>query len=458
MREGNNRILVVDDSEEIRELFTSILEQAGHSVETASDGGEAFAKIQSNRPDLVLLDVVMPRMDGLELLLKVRSDLAPPVPPIILCSGFDLTEEEALRRGAAHFVRKPVEPRDLLSVVEVVLAGRAATAAVIATQRARVGVARQARYETARRLLQQLEMQYSSTRRTFEERAFEHVSGLARYLGVSAVALAFLRDDRLRVAAVSDPTWLAPGIDLAEVFPPARAVLETGSSLVLPDALIHPSFAAVCREVDGIRYFVGVPVLIEKAPIGVLCAVADHPMDVQPEDLTLVQLFGELGSAVLSRRVGRVDPEPPSRQGPGIAVRSIFEEMLDAELRLLDHHGGSIEVAVLDLADLGVAREALRSAAAGERLFGGALNDRRIAIYKRGRDGEARRHLGVVLDSLRARAEVRAVGVIDLAGGGLHPFDASDLVRLAELALDRTLETNGRGTHRLVFEERCGEA
>ena len=75
------------------------------------DGEDALQKIRRERPDLLVLDVVMPRMDGLELLLKMRSDLAPPIPPAILVSGFDLTEAEALRRGAERFLPKPVDPR-----------------------------------------------------------------------------------------------------------------------------------------------------------------------------------------------------------------------------------------------------------------------------------------------------------------------------------------------------------
>src|SRR5579862_6081237 len=107
-------VLVVDDSEELRTFVTALLEDAGFLVEQASDGVEALERARQRRPDLILLDVVMPRMDGLDLLLRLRSDLAPPIPPVILCSGFDLTEEEALRRGAKRFLRKPIAPADLL--------------------------------------------------------------------------------------------------------------------------------------------------------------------------------------------------------------------------------------------------------------------------------------------------------------------------------------------------------
>src|SRR5262245_26796283 len=100
MDDRRMRILVVDDSEDIRDSFCLVLEEDGYEVLTASSGQEAIDKTRASRPDLILLDLVMPGMDGLEVLTRLRSDLAAPIPPTILCSGFDLTEEEALRRGA----------------------------------------------------------------------------------------------------------------------------------------------------------------------------------------------------------------------------------------------------------------------------------------------------------------------------------------------------------------------
>ena len=78
----------------------------------------------------------MPGMDGLEPLTRIRSDLAPPIPPAILCSGFELTEEEALRRGALMFVRKPVAPADLCEFVALGLRGERVSAETAARERA----------------------------------------------------------------------------------------------------------------------------------------------------------------------------------------------------------------------------------------------------------------------------------------------------------------------------------
>ena len=231
-------------------------------------------------------------MDGLDLLLKVRSDLPAPIPPIVLCSGFDLTEEEALRRGATHFLRKPVEAGDLLSIIGEVLAGRAIAAEVTASHRDRAAAARQLAYAKARGLLERIGIREGGH---LADAAFEHVSGLAHYLGVTGVALALLKDERLRVVAASKSPVLARDTDLGEVLPAALAIIETGSALVLPDALAHPSFGIDSRQRQGIRCFVGVPVVVDQVSIGVLCVAATEPVDVQPEDLSLLRLFSELG-------------------------------------------------------------------------------------------------------------------------------------------------------------------
>src|SRR5262245_40836461 len=100
MEELKKRILVVDDSESLRDFFQLVLAEAGYDVVTASSGEEGLEKTKALKPDLILLDFIMPGMDGLELLTRLRSDLAPPITPAIICSGFDLSEVASLRRVA----------------------------------------------------------------------------------------------------------------------------------------------------------------------------------------------------------------------------------------------------------------------------------------------------------------------------------------------------------------------
>src|SRR6202011_987115 len=89
------RILVVDDSEDLRDFYQLELELAGYSVIVAANGRQGLEQARATRPDVVIADVSMPEMDGLEMLRHLRSDLAPPLPPVIVCSGFDMTENTA---------------------------------------------------------------------------------------------------------------------------------------------------------------------------------------------------------------------------------------------------------------------------------------------------------------------------------------------------------------------------
>jgi len=114
-------ILVVEDNEENRDIFRTILEFGGFSVSTAEDGEAGLAAILSGHPDLVVLDIGLPRMDGWELLQRLRSEGngAADTPVMIVTADTSASGEERARRlGCVDFLTKPVEPRRLLTRVE----------------------------------------------------------------------------------------------------------------------------------------------------------------------------------------------------------------------------------------------------------------------------------------------------------------------------------------------------
>ena len=108
------RVLVVDDEESARKVFKEYLKLQGFQVEVAEAGEEALAKIYNYHPQIVLLDVMMPRLSGDELV-KMIKDWKPEIQVIMVSANAspDL-EEECLRNGAFACIRKPVE-FDLLS-------------------------------------------------------------------------------------------------------------------------------------------------------------------------------------------------------------------------------------------------------------------------------------------------------------------------------------------------------
>ena len=113
------KILVVDDEPTIVRLMEFILARQGHEMIVAVNGEEALEKIKSQRPDLVLLDIMMPRIDGYEVAQRLRADPATVSLPIIMLSA--KAQDEDIRRGVEvgvdEYVTKPFTPDHLVQVV-----------------------------------------------------------------------------------------------------------------------------------------------------------------------------------------------------------------------------------------------------------------------------------------------------------------------------------------------------
>ncbi len=113
------RILVVDDEERILNFLRSKLRALGYEVLTASNGLEALEQSQAQEPDLIVLDLLMPKMDGFEMLKELRSFSA--VPVIILSArGADVDKIKGLGLGADDYLPKPFNPDELVARIEAV--------------------------------------------------------------------------------------------------------------------------------------------------------------------------------------------------------------------------------------------------------------------------------------------------------------------------------------------------
>jgi len=115
------RILVAEDEIAVREFIRRVLEQRGHDVVTVSDGAEALVKLRKGPFDLLLTDIGMPNMDGLELALKVARDQ--PEMPVLMMSGYAVERRRAadLAELARGLLQKPFSMVDLSSAVDKVL-------------------------------------------------------------------------------------------------------------------------------------------------------------------------------------------------------------------------------------------------------------------------------------------------------------------------------------------------
>ena len=113
-------ILVVDDEPKITRLVRDYLESAGFAVTSAVDGQEAVMRARTERPDLVILDLGLPRLDGLDVTRRLRQD--GDVPIIMLTARDDETDKLiGLELGADDYVTKPFSPRELVARVRAVL-------------------------------------------------------------------------------------------------------------------------------------------------------------------------------------------------------------------------------------------------------------------------------------------------------------------------------------------------
>jgi DNA-binding response OmpR family regulator len=118
-------ILIVDDDPQARLLLTYILKRKGFEVLEAESGPAALLRVGRDAPDLVLLDVMMPGMDGFEVCRMLRADAAHrTLPVVMLTAKTDVdASERGLRAGASDYLMKPVRPDELVARILAALAG-----------------------------------------------------------------------------------------------------------------------------------------------------------------------------------------------------------------------------------------------------------------------------------------------------------------------------------------------
>jgi CheY-like chemotaxis protein len=121
-------ILVVDDDEEIRRVLQIVLEKSGHAVLQAAHGEEALEQMQRAQPALVLLDIMLPRLDGLEVIRRMREQPALRAIPVIAFTALtsQLIEKELFELGVRGFMRKPLRLADLKAMIASELSARSA--------------------------------------------------------------------------------------------------------------------------------------------------------------------------------------------------------------------------------------------------------------------------------------------------------------------------------------------
>ena len=120
----SNRILVIEDNEDNRQIIRDLLDSLGYELIEAVDGEQGVAMAQSHRPDLILMDIQLPEMDGYEATRRIRAVPELKAVPVIAVTSYALSGDEAKARdaGCDGYVAKPFSPRELLAKIREFLA------------------------------------------------------------------------------------------------------------------------------------------------------------------------------------------------------------------------------------------------------------------------------------------------------------------------------------------------
>jgi two-component system, cell cycle response regulator DivK len=117
----SKRILVVEDQEDLRGILCDLLSGTGYTVIEAADGEAGVAKAASERPDLVLMDIQMPVVDGYEATRRIKADPTLKPIPIVAVSSYAMKGDEDKARAGDHYVTNPYSPMQLLKIIRGVI-------------------------------------------------------------------------------------------------------------------------------------------------------------------------------------------------------------------------------------------------------------------------------------------------------------------------------------------------
>jgi DNA-binding response OmpR family regulator len=122
-------VLIVDDEVMTRQMLAMLLKLDGYESVEAEDGLDALEKVETHLPDAIILDVMMPRMDGVTVCKHLRSNPKTALIPVLMLSGRTQigAEEEGLNAGANVYMKKPMDPRKMLAVLKTIMARQPVT-------------------------------------------------------------------------------------------------------------------------------------------------------------------------------------------------------------------------------------------------------------------------------------------------------------------------------------------
>jgi CheY-like chemotaxis protein len=439
-------ILVVDDTTDLRELYGLMLEHVGYRVVTAPNGKAGLELATELRPALVLLDMMMPEMGGLEFLDELPK-VVPEPPPVIAMSGFDEFEKEALARGARAFLLKPLGANDLFGTVDAVLSGLRVDAAALSAHTGRIASKRKRNAELRKALLARVDLNEPTLQNTL--RAL--VQWCTGYFDVGMAFVNVLRDGKIHLQACAGAGEFAEGNEIDRELSFCTLVIDAALPMVLGDASASTVFSKHPAVVAGFRFYAGVPLRTpDDVVFGTLCLVDREPHSFFSEDLSVMEALADGVSRRVQTLAGEQVHEPLAFVTPGVFARDMLHILVDANLRRVARNRGTIELAHIDLgaADVATYRacadavyDALARHWVGVAEYGhGVL----AVIVGAATSGAARERMNAALGAARKTSRrVRGIGVVGYQADTARLIDARTLEAIADEARMAAVASGG---------------
>jgi CheY-like chemotaxis protein len=332
------RVLVVDDSKDLQEMLAIALPDEGFEVSSAFDGKQGLELMGELRPDVILLDLMMPEMDGLEFLSRLAT--LPPPPPVVAQSGFAHLGSEALRRGAHSFLAKPFSMTSLVAVLRAAIASGPVAAGLMAQNAAEVQEARRLAIDAASAAIAKLGPLEPGMRDGLRRVP----RWLTSYYGISTAEVTFLvQGGGLRTEALSGARLgLAEGTTIPREDAFCDEVIAAGSTLVVEDPARHPSdrIAHHPQVLHGWNFYAGVPLRLGNGPaVGTVCVEDTSPQEFHGEDMRVLEAMARGVGRALDTRCWPID-------GDGAVEREYLAVLIDAASNRVARFGAVVAMIV----------------------------------------------------------------------------------------------------------------
>ena len=366
---ANSRILVVDDDPALLQTISIVLREQGYDVTTAEDGTRMLEALEQREPDLLLLDVLMPHLDGFQLLERLKSDERYADLPVLMVSS--LPAEEATVRtlglGAADYIRKPFRVRELLARIQAQLRNRAELR--LAREQVRKGAADLVRArEEAETRRTMVDILHEVTDELSPEEIYHVVARrVARALNTSHCSVVLAKSgDKVGIVATAfeDPSVINYRIQL-ELYPEIRSALETQSPVLVEDVHASPLYAEIRERwakqgtVVHIRSVIALPFSLDSAQVGVffLRRTGEEP-PFDKEDVEFANTVIKAAVSAIQRarmiettKADNARLEVLARTDPltQLLNRRVLVERLSQEVERARRYDGKITLLMIDL-------------------------------------------------------------------------------------------------------------